>query len=59
MASIQHPILIDRKKPFRPTVIKFLGFAVTIYNPPLTMCYLKSSYADYDRETAISKEDKR
>ena len=59
MASIQHPILIDRKKPFRPKVIKFLGFAVTIYNPPLTMCYLKSSYAEYDRETAEIKDEKR
>ena len=59
MASIQHPILKERKKPFRPTVIKFLGFGVTIYNPPLTMCYLKSSYAKYDRETAEKKEEKR
>ena len=59
MASIQHPILRERKKPFRPTVIKFLGFGVTLYNPPLTICYLESSYEEYDRETAISKEDKR
>ena len=48
MASIQHPIVKERKKPFRPTVIKFLGFGVTLYNPPLTISYLKSSYAEYD-----------
>ena len=52
MASIKDPELEDRKKPFRPTVIKFIGFAVDIYDPPLTMCYLKAAYNDYDMETA-------
>ena len=52
MASIKDPELEDRKKPFKPTVIKVIGFAVDIYDPPLTVCYLKSSYTEYDRETA-------
>jgi hypothetical protein len=54
MFQVHHRLIKERERPFRPSQIKFLGFGISRFNPPLTRPCIDYAEEEYKNNSVAA-----